>query len=260
MGPGPRRLARHAPGPVHRGDARRSPLHGRRSPVLHGTGRRSEHAVARRRRAPAPPRSVRLGPAQARGGRPLHRRRRARGTPAGRSPGAERSGRDPARPRRAARGERGGRCARARGHGTGRAPGVVRRDRGRGRSRVGRRRDRAGRAGGDGRPRTPRRRDDRARCRRAARRDGHAGPGRGGVQRRGDDVRWHRDQRGHDHQPVLAPADQPRINGRRSRRIPRWPRTPSRSRCASNRPRGVSTATPPPMANWAARRSGRATS
>ena len=260
MGPGPRRLAGHAPGPVHRGDARRRPLHGRRSPVLHGTGRRSEHAVARRRRAPAPPRSVRLGAAQAGGGRPLHRRRRARGTPAGRRPGAERPGRDPARPRRAARGERGGRCARARGYGTRRAPGVVRRDRGRGRPRLGRRRDRAGCAGGDGCPRPPRRRDDRARCRRAARRDGHAGPGRGGVQRGGHDVRWDRDQRGHDDQPVLAPADQPRSMGGGRARIARWPRTPSRSRCASSRPRGVSTATRPSMASWAARRSGRATS
>ena len=40
----------------------------------------------------------------------------------------------------------------------------------------------------------------------------------------------------------------------------RWPRTPSRSRCASSRPPAGSTATRPPIASWVARRSGRAIS
>ena len=69
--------------------------------------------------------------------------------------------------------------------------------------------DRSSGANGDGRTGPARGRDDRERRRRATWGDLHADGRRGRVQRRGHDVRWHRDQRGHDHQPLLAPADDP---------------------------------------------------
>ena len=96
MGAGARWLAGDAPRPVHRGDARRRPLHRRRPALLDLAGRRAEHALARRRRAPPPSRPVRQGVPRSRCQDPVHQGGSTR--PAGWS-SADPS---PARPRSAA--------------------------------------------------------------------------------------------------------------------------------------------------------------
>ena len=64
LGAGPRRLAGDPARPVHRGHARRRDLHRGRPALLDRPGGRPEHAVARRRDPPAPPRPVRRGPSR----------------------------------------------------------------------------------------------------------------------------------------------------------------------------------------------------
>ena len=114
VGPGPRRLARDAARPVHRGHARRGPLHRRRPTLLDRSGRRSEHALARRRCAQTPPRPVREGvPRPGRAGTVRRAGRRRGPAPRGR-PRPARVGGDPARPGRPAGGRRRRRRARAR--------------------------------------------------------------------------------------------------------------------------------------------------
>ena len=105
VGAGPRRLAGDAAGPVHRGHARRGPVHGRRSPLLDRPGGRaraccrstatSTGVIATRSRGRSSgPTRVPDSPDQV----------ERRGADPGRAADACRSGRDPARPGRAAGG------------------------------------------------------------------------------------------------------------------------------------------------------------
>ena len=183
-------------------------VHRRRPALLDRAGRRPEHAHARRRRAPAPPRAVRaaVSPAARQGA--LHRRGRRRGRPPDRRHRARGRGRAAARLRRpAGRGDRDPLARAARGRHR-RRPGLVRRDR-RGRHRGhGRRRGARGRPrgvrGAAGRHRAGAR--PRARLVAAGRRRRRPRALGGHLQRRGHALRRHRDDRGHDRQRDRAPA------------------------------------------------------
>ena len=95
---------------------------------------------------------------------------------------------------------------------------------------------------------------DRRAARRARRGHRDAQSGRGRLERRGHDVRRHRDRRGHDHEPVLAPADRTRTSWPPSAPIGPSARTRSRNRFASSRrPRG-SIGTPRRTSSWPGRR------
>ena len=100
LGPGPRRLAGDASGPVHRGDARRVRFTVDDPALLDVTGRRAEHAVARRRRAQASSRPVRAGVPEARSEEPLRRPVEREARRLRRGAGTVRPCRDPARPGR----------------------------------------------------------------------------------------------------------------------------------------------------------------
>ena len=208
MGPGARRLAGHAPRPVHRRDARCRALHRRRSALLDRSGRRPEHAVARRRRAPSPPRSVRPCLPRAGGAKSLRR--------AGRSPGAAARGHRDTRGRAEIRRDLAGplavsvvaealaladteprRCWAGTTRSSPRSIGSRPAARSVGRAEPPRTLDRHVAA------------TIQRGLRRARRRDRDARAGRDRLERGGHDVRWDRDQRGHDDQPVLAPPDPP---------------------------------------------------
>ena len=145
---------------------------------------------------------------------------------------------------------------RARRHGARRRPGLVRRDRGRRRSGLDRWRGRPGgpRGGARSLGATSRATIERGGGMLAAATD-TLGAGRGRVERRGDDVRRHRDQRGHDDLAVLAPAEPipDQLGAVRADRT--LARTPSRNRCAWSRPPRGSIGTRRTTWSSAARRS-----
>ena len=123
---------------------------------------------------------------------------------------APEAGRDPPRPGRSAGGRRRRGRPRPARRRPGRGPGLVRRDRrGRG-SRLGRWRDRFPARGRGECARATRFGHDRARRTASSPTRPRRSAGRGRLERRGDDVRRHRDERGHDDLALLAPADQPR--------------------------------------------------
>ena len=130
--PRARRLARHAPGPGARGDARRRDVHGRRPALHHRPRRRAVDAQPRRRRARPPPRAVRAPVPPRCGALALHGAGRVGGRRAARRPRAAGRRRPAGRARRAAGRRRGRRRARPRPRARRRGARLVRGDRRRG--------------------------------------------------------------------------------------------------------------------------------